>query len=324
MVVTASLGIAIGEGGESPESLLRDADTAMYRAKERGRARSELFDDALRSKSARRLATSSAIRYALDRREFAVHYQPVVDLVTGGLAGVEALLRWQQPGRGLVYPGDFVPIAEESGLIVPIGAWLLEQACNDAVEWRRIRAAAPPSRGRGQGDAVSMAVNLSVHQVLAPDIVELVAGVLRRTGLPPGDLCLEVTESVFIEDVEHFERTLAGLKDLGLSLAIDDFGTGYSSLSYLRRFPVDAVKVDQSFVGGLGSNSNDTALVTAVVAMARALGLDVVAEGVETRRQLAELKRLEVPRAQGYLLGRAMPAAAIAQLVRASHRWRVD
>ena len=318
LTVTASLGIAIGDGDDEPERLLREADVAMYRAKERGRGGSELFDETLRAKAARRLATASAIRYGLERREFVVHYQPVVDLVTGAMTGVEALLRWHKPGRGMVRPAEFIPIAEESGLIVPIGTWLLEQACSDVVAWQRLGATA----GHGAA-ALSLAVNLSVHQVLAPDLVELVAGVLTHHGLAPDALCLELTESVFIEDVERVGRTMGDLKALGVALAIDDFGTGYSSLGYLRRFPVDAVKVDQSFVGGLGTNANDTALVAAMVGMARALGLDVVAEGVETRRQLGELQRLGVTRAQGYLLGRAVPAAAIAQFVSTARRWPV-
>jgi diguanylate cyclase (GGDEF)-like protein/PAS domain S-box-containing protein len=309
--VTASVGIAIAGKDSTPETLLRDSDAAMYRAKERGRGRIELFDEVLRSKTERRWATEQALRGALERDEFAVHYQPIVDLTTGAMVSAEALLRWDHPDRGLVSPAEFIPVAEETGLIVPIGTWVLEQACQQLVDWQRTE----PS--------MSVAVNLSVRQMLAPHVVGLIEDVLRRTGARPEGLCLELTESVFMEDVDYFGRTLASLKSLGVLLAIDDFGMGYSSLSYLKRFPVDAVKVDRAFVDGLGTDPRDSALVAAIVGMADALGLEVTAEGVETQTQLANLKRLECRRAQGFYLARPMPAAAIAQLVAESHRWQV-
>jgi diguanylate cyclase (GGDEF)-like protein/PAS domain S-box-containing protein len=311
MHVTASLGIAIADEAATPESLLRDSDTAMYRAKQRGRGRIELFDDTLRSKAEGRLATASALHRALERDEFTVFYQPVIDLSTGRMVSTEALLRWTHPGRGAIVPDEFIPLAEETGLIVPIGAWLLEQACGQLVEWQR------------SDPALTVAVNLSVRQMVATDVCGLVEAVLMRTGLRATSLCLELTESVFMEDVEYFGRTLAGLKALGVDLAIDDFGTGYSSLSYLKRFPVDAVKVDRAFVDGLGTDSHDSALVAAIVAMAGALDLQVTAEGVETPVQLAALQAMDVPRAQGYLLARPMPADAITRLVADSHRWNV-
>jgi diguanylate cyclase (GGDEF)-like protein/PAS domain S-box-containing protein len=312
MTITASLGIAVSDEEATPESLLRDSDAAMYRAKERGRGRVELFDQVLRSKADRRLATASALRRALDREEFTVHYQPIVDLSTGALVSAEALVRWEHPDRGLVGPDDFIPLAEETGLIVPIGAWVLEKACRQLVQWQ------------GTDPSMSVAVNLSVRQMIAPDIAALIEDVLRRTGARPEGLCLELTESVFMEDVEYFGRTLATLKTLGVQLAIDDFGTGYSSLSYLKRFPVDAVKVDRAFVDGLGTDPHDSALVAAIVAMADALGLEVTAEGVETRDQLANLKKLQCRRAQGYYLARPMPEAAMNRLMAESHRWQVD
>jgi diguanylate cyclase (GGDEF)-like protein len=318
MHITASLGIAMADRSATPESLLRDSDAAMYLAKERGRGRIEMFDEALRFKANRRLATASALHGALDRDEFVVQYQPVVDLVTGAMVSAEALVRWNHPEHGLVTPEHFIALAEETGIIVAIGARVLEQACRDLAGWQRL-AATIDDRAR-----LSIAVNLSVRQMLAPDIAPMIAGVLDRTGVRPGDLCLELTESVFMEDVAYFDRTLGGLKSLGVDLSIDDFGTGYSSLSYLKLFPVDGVKVDRVFVDGLGTDPHDTALVAAIVAMASALELEVTAEGVETREQLRGLKALGVPRAQGFYLARPMPADEIAELVAQSHCWDVD
>ena len=312
MNVTASLGIAIADPSSTPESLLRDSDAAMYRAKERGRGRFELFDDALRSKAERRMATESALHRALERDEFTIHYQPIIDLLTGQMVSAEALLRWQHPERGLISPGEFIPVAEQTGLIVPVGAWVLEHACRQLVAWHERKP------------AMSLAVNLSVRQVLAVDIAGLVEQVLQVTGARADALCLELTESVFMEDAEYFGTTLASLKALGVRLAIDDFGTGYSSLSYLRRFPVDAVKVDRTFVAELGTNPHESALVAAIIAMAGALSLEVTAEGVETREQLEILKSLGCLQAQGFYLARPMTAEAISTLIADEHVWQVD
>ena len=309
--VTASLGIALADEESTPETLLRGSDAAMHLAKQRGRGRLEVFDEVLRTRVDSKFATESALRLALERNEFAVHYQPVVDLLTGAMVGAEALLRWQHPERGLVSPADFIPLAEESGLIVPIGAWVLEQACIQLVEWQR------------EQSGMTVSVNLSVRQVLATDIVGVVHDILLRTGLPPATLCLELTESVFMEDLDYFSRTLAGLKALGVQLAIDDFGTGYSSLSYLKRFPIDAVKVDRAFVDGLGTDPHHTALVEAILAMADALDLTVTAEGVETQDQLAHLRRLRCPSAQGFYLSRPVPAPEVTRFVNGSHHWQV-
>jgi diguanylate cyclase (GGDEF)-like protein/PAS domain S-box-containing protein len=311
MNVTASVGIAIADENSTPESLLRDSDAAMYRAKDRGRGRIEVYDDILKGKAELRLATASALGHALERKQFSVHYQPIVDLSTGAMVSAEALLRWKHPQRGMISPAEFIPVAEETDLILGIGAWVLEQACQELVVWQRT-----------QRD-LSVAVNLSVRQLAAPDIAELVKDVVSRTGADPEHLCLELTESLFMEDVDYFAKTMNSLKALGVRLSIDDFGTGYSSLSYLKRFPVDAVKVDRSFVDGLGSDPNDSALVAGIIAMADALGLDVIAEGVETQDQLDNLKRLDCRSAQGFYLARPMPADVFRRLVTEDFRWPV-
>ncbi len=310
--ITASMGIALADDTATPESLLGDADAAMYVAKRLGRNRVEVFDNELRANAEGRMATASALRHALERNEFVVHYQPVIDLQTGLMVSAEALLRWEHPERGLISPAEFIPLAEETGLIIPIGAWVLEQACTQLVEWQR------------RAPAMSIAVNLSVRQMLAPDITDVITDILRRTGAPPTDVCLELTESVFMEDADYFGATLATIKALGVTLSIDDFGTGFSSLSYLKQFPVDSVKIDRAFVNGLGTDPDDSALVAAILAMADALKLTVTAEGIENPQQLAILKNLNCPRAQGYHLTRPACAAAITELIAESHTWPVD
>ncbi|MCU1387013.1 MAG: diguanylate cyclase/phosphodiesterase with sensor(s) [Ilumatobacteraceae bacterium] len=315
--IRASVGIVIADEHSTPESLLRDSDAAMYRAKERGRGCVELFDESLRMRSERRMSMAAALHRALEHEELTVVYQPVVDLRTGEMLSAEALLRWNHPERGQIMPAEFIPLAEETGLIVPIGAWVLDQACQQLAEWQAVQFRA------GRARRLSIAVNLSVRQLADSDVVDLVEGVLCRTGVRAEHVCLELTESLFMEDVEFFDRTLGRLKAIGVGLAIDDFGTGYSSLSYLKRFPVDAVKVDRAFVDGLGSDPHDTALVAAIVAMAGALGLSVTAEGVETVEQLHALRQLGVPQAQGFHLARPMSADALGRLVAEAHVWDV-
>jgi EAL domain-containing protein (putative c-di-GMP-specific phosphodiesterase class I) len=227
-----------------------------------------------------------------------MHYQPIINLETGRVSGFEALIRWQHPERGLVGPNEFVPHAEETGLVVPIGMWAFETSCQQAVRWHR------------QGAAVTMSVNLSPRQLAEPTLVDAVAAVLGRTAIDPTFVWLEITESTLMHDAESAVRTLTALRALGVHLSVDDFGTGYSSMTYLKRFPVDSLKVDRSFVDGLGRDAEDSAICTAVVSLAHALGLRAVAEGVETVEQLAELRTLGCEMAQGFLFGRPAPPDA--------------
>ena len=304
--LTASVGIALSDGGDTPESLLRDADAAMYRAKEQGRARTEFFDATMRTEAVLRLETQSALHRALERDELTVHYQPVIDFGTGAMTGVEALVRWMHPLHGLVSPASFIPLAEETGLIVPIGLWVLEEATAQLARWQ---ASFP-------GRPLVLNVNVSARQLRQADFVDSVAAVLCVTGIDPSCLCLELTESTFMEDVDGHRETLSALKALGVRLAIDDFGTGYSSLTYLKRFPVNVLKIDQAFVRGLGQDPSDTAIVESVIDLAHALGLVVVAEGVETVEQIAHLRMLGCDEAQGYYFARPQPAAELDGLLR--------
>ena len=304
--VTTSIGIALAEGGERAEDLVRDADTAMYRAKERGRARYELFDERLRGRALSRLRVESDLRRALERDELTLDYQPLVALRDFSIVGVEALIRWEHPERGRIAPGDFIPIAEETGLIEPIGRWVLEHACRQAAAWHDQRPDAAP---------ISMSVNLSAVQVASRGLIDTVAGALRASGLDPGCLALEITESVMLADADGLGEVLDELKALGVQLVLDDFGTGYSSLSYLTRLPIDVLKVDRSFIDGLGTEPSDTAITEAIVAMSHALSLRVVGEGAETGLQVAELNRLGCDYVQGYHFSRPVSAPAITAML---------
>ena len=310
--VTASTGIAFSQGGADAADLLRDADAAMYQAKERGRDRYEVFDRKMRAEVVDRLSIESSLRRAVERRELRIHYQPKVDLRSGAIIGAEALLRWEHPDRGLLLPGEFIRVAEETGLIVPIGRWVLDQAVRQAQRWQAELPGTEP---------LYICVNLSRRQLGDPNLVDDVARVLDETAVDPSRIDLEITESVLMDDVELAHRALSQLHELGVKLVVDDFGTGYSSLSYLQRFPVDLLKVDRSFVAGLGVNKGDTAIVTAVLSLAHALGMDVIAEGVETAEQLAELRRLGCDMAQGFYLARPQPAPDIAELLAADPRY---
>ncbi|MCU0269692.1 MAG: PAS domain S-box protein [Acidimicrobiales bacterium] len=304
--VTASIGIALSGGAAHPEAILRDADAAMYRAKDLGRARLELFDEAMRVRSEQRLAFAEELAEAIESDQLVLHYQPTIDLRTGRVTAVEALVRWGHPARGLLPPYEFIELAEDTGLIVGLGLWVLSSACCEAQRWHDELG----------DEAPRVHVNLSARQLAASNLPRLVEGVLEATGLEPGRLCLEITESVLMEDAASTIDTLWRLKRIGLTLAIDDFGTGYSSLSYLRRFPVDVLKVDRSFVDGLGPDPEDSAIVAAVVTLARTLELDAVAEGVETIEQLELLRELGCDGAQGFLFARPCADVELRPLLR--------
>jgi diguanylate cyclase (GGDEF)-like protein/PAS domain S-box-containing protein len=299
--LTASAGISVATTG-SASDLLRDADVALSRAKSDGRARVVVFDRGLRTEAIRRLHLDGALRRAIEHDELVVHYQPEVDLRRGVLIGVEALVRWRHPRRGLVAAGEFIPFAEARGLVVPIGERVLRDACRTAARWLSVA-----------GGPEVVRVNLSGRQLREASIVDVVRSALDESGLPAGRLCLEVTESVFSGDAASIER-LRELRDLGVVIAVDDFGVGWSSLSHLRRMPAHVLKIDASFIEGLGTEPTDAAVVSAIVHLASALGLEVTAEGVETPRQLDELLRLGCERAQGWLFARAVPAEDVERL----------
>jgi len=306
VVVSASIGVTLGLTGAVGQDLLREADLAMYRAKTNGKARCALFDPDLETHAMARLELETDMRQALARGEFRVHYQPIIALADDSIAGVEALVRWQHPERGLVQPLAFIPLAEETGLIIQLGQWVLEQACQQSRIWQ---AQYPLKR------ALSISVNLSARQLQHPDLVADIARAVRDSGLDPGTLELEITESVVMQDAEATDATLRALKAIGIRLAIDDFGTGYSSLSYLKRFPVDTLKIDRSFVDGLGHDAQDTAIVRSVAALARALDLSVTGEGVESEIQHRQLQQFGCDLAQGYLYARPLPAAGVSALL---------
>ena len=301
VTVSASIGIALTTDPEtSPNVMLRDADTAMYQAKDAGRSRYEVFDQAARTRSLVRLERAEELRQALDRSELRVLYQPEINIADGTTTGMEALVRWEHPSLGLLNPCEFIELAEETGLIIALGERVLKEACREAV-------------GRNGHGPFRVSVNLSARQLAMASLMDCAKAALDETGLEPSRLCLEITESVLMEDVESSIESLLGLKALGVRLAIDDFGTGYSSLGYLRRFPVDVVKIDRSFVAGLGTDPAATAIVAAVVNLSHALGLCVVAEGVETQEQLVALRALRCDRAQGFHWSRPMAVEELGQ-----------
>jgi len=295
---SCSLGIALyPDNGRDPTTLLRNADSAMYRAKEEGPKSFHLYTDDLSQEARQRLEIESGLRRALDRDEFVLHYQPQLSLSDGRVVGAEALIRWQHPDKGLIPPGHFIPVAEEAGLIEAIGEWVLKSACSENQRWQD--AGMPPIR---------VGVNVSGRQITHTPLDEVVREALALSGLDAQYLELEITESVFVDQAEDSVRALDALKKLGVSLAIDDFGAGYSSLSYLKRFPIDRLKIDQTFIQEISSNSHDEAIAHAVVSLGHSLQLTVIAEGVETAEQLETLRVQGCDEIQGFLFSRPLSA----------------
>jgi diguanylate cyclase (GGDEF)-like protein len=305
--ITVSIGIAmVADPSVPPETAIREADAAMYRAKELDRSRYELFDEASRQRAMERLELETALRHAVERGELRVHYQPKVSLDgTRSVIGFEALVRWQHPDRGLIEPSEFIPLAEETGLILPIGEYVLEHALRQIARWRRDKP------------GVTVSVNVSPRQLEDTGLVAMLAGAIRMSGNDAGALCLEVTETAVTQNADVAVRALQGVKAMGVRIAIDDYGTGSASLSSLKRLPIDTLKIHESFVRGLGSSAEESPIVAAVVELGHALGLTVVAEGVETDSELAELQALGCDGAQGFLLGRPVPEEEAHALLRA-------
>jgi diguanylate cyclase (GGDEF)-like protein/PAS domain S-box-containing protein len=307
LFVRASIGIATTRSRDyTADEVLRNADVAMYTAKSNGKNRLEVFEPGMHAAALNRLALKGDLERALERGEFTLVYQPIVRLGGGRLSGVEALLRWQHRERGTVGPAEFIPVAEETGLILPLGRWVLEQACAQAASWNRMSA-----------QPITMSVNVSARQLQQPAFAAEVAAVLAATGLAPGLLTLELTESVLMQDAEAATAILVDLKRLGVRLAIDDFGTGYSSLNYLRRFPIDELKIDRSFVSSLDDGPTQSAVVLSILRLSETLNLETVAEGIEEPSQLALLRELGANLGQGYLFARPMDTDAMAALIAA-------
>jgi EAL domain-containing protein (putative c-di-GMP-specific phosphodiesterase class I) len=304
--VTASIGIVTyPEDGTDVDTLMQHADFAMYHAKENGRDNRQFFKRDLNIRALERQSLENALRHALERREFMLHYQPKLNLETGAIVGVEALIRWLHPERGPVPPTDFIPIAEESGLIVPIGRWVLAEACHQAQAWQDIGLA-----------PIRVGINISAVELRANDFVESIGLILAASGLESRFLELELTETSLMQDSTSTSAVLQALKATGLHLALDDFGTGYSSLNHLKRFPIDTLKIDRSFVHGIPTNSDDASIVGAVISMGSHLHMRVVAEGVETREQLVFLQHHDCPFGQGHYFSQPVTARECTQLLR--------
>lgn len=306
VVITLSIGLSVTTARKSADDVLRDADVAMYQAKAKGRiGHYEVFDDiAMGARSAERLELETSLRQALERNEFEVYYQPQNSIATGRITGVEALVRWNHPLRGLVGPSEFIAVAEETGMILPIGQFVLQQACAQSVAW-----------SAQFGTPIKMSINLSAKQFQQSELAAQVRQILEQTGADPQQICLEITESVAMEDVQRTSDILSNLRNLGISWAIDDFGTGYSSLGYLKRFPVNVVKIDRTFVDGLEKNEVDTAIVAAIIGLTHTLHMATIAEGVETAEQLDHLRMLGCEIAQGYLFSPPVPASDVEHLL---------
>lgn len=305
--VRASLGIATGAGGDDADELLRRADVAMYVAKADGKGRFAIYDAGMERSIVGRLELASELQRAVERDEFVVYYQPSIILSSGKVAGVEALLRWRHPRRGIVPPAEFVPVAEETGLILPIGRWVLREACMQARRWQLDFPSEPP---------LTMAVNISARQVHQPGLLDVVAEALRESQLPPETLVLEITESLMMQDADLAIARLDELKQLGIRLAIDDFGTGYSSLNYLRRFPVDILKIDKSFIDGVSRQGKEQELAQSIIELGQTLRLEIVAEGVENAEQLGWLRSRHCNLGQGFLFSEPVGADALSHFLR--------
>ncbi len=313
LFTTASIGIALSsQGYDKPEDILRDADLTMYSAKDQGKARYEVFDYSLRDRALQRLELETDLRRALERGEFEVYYQPITSLPLGTLAGFEALARWNHPIKGAIGPSDFIPVCEETGLIVPLGSWLLEEACRTASNWQLKYPEHP---------AIKMSVNLSAEQFRDPQLVHEVERILAETNLPGKFLKLEITESVLIDNLETVTEIILHLRKQEIQFSIDDFGTGYSSLSYLHRFPVDTIKIDRSFVSQMQANGENSAIVKAIITLAHMLNMDVIAEGIETTSQLAQLKLLQCEYGQGFFFSKALCQKDAEAFIANSPQW---
>ncbi|HEY1237705.1 MAG TPA: EAL domain-containing protein [Solirubrobacterales bacterium] len=304
--VSASIGISIGTGTEEPEALIRDADAALYRSKDHGRGGYEIFDEVMRSRVIEHMQTENDLRRALQREELVIHYQPVVRLHDGSIASMEALLRWDHPERGLLGPLAFIPVAEESRLIVPIGFWVIEQACRQAAAWQKLRPDSAP---------VGVAVNLSARQLADPELITHIERTIEANGINPSSLWLELTESTLLDDTAYVERTLGALKRLGVHLVLDDFGVGFSSLGYLKRLPLSMVKLDRTFVENVTNSPHDAAIVRAVSDMAETIGIGVVAEGVETEEQVRVARDLGCGYAQGFHFSEPVPGSYVERVL---------
>ncbi len=306
--ITASIGVALyPQDSKDAETLLKSAELAMYRAKDSGRNTYQLYTAELQTRVTERLALENKLRRALEHGEFSLHFQPQIELAGQRVIGCEALLRWNQPELGMVSPAKFIPLAEETGLIVPIGEWVVRTACAQNKAWQQAGLA-----------PITVAVNISARQFREKSLLQVIQNILEQTGLEPKWLELEVTESVIMHDAQHVIAALQAFHDMGVTLSVDDFGTGYSSLSYLKRFPVDRLKIDQSFVRDIGTDADDAAIVQAVINLGHSMNLRVIAEGVETEEQLAFLRRHSCDEVQGYLFGKPMPAEELGRLLQAS------
>ena len=307
VVTTVSIGMALSTSGYSTaQDILRDADIAMYRAKSLGKARCEVFDQAMHATVVARLQLEGDLRRALERHEFRLHYQPIVSLASKAIQGFEALVRWQHPVKGIVSPAEFVPIAEETGLILFIGKWVFREACRQMRHWQVQYS---------QASELTGSVNVSAKELGQADFVELIAHILQETGVKPSAIRLELTEGVAMENAEQTRKLLIGLKRLGLRLSIDDFGTGYSSLSYLRRFPIDTLKIDRSFISHIDGDEENRQIVRTIMHLADNLGMDVIAEGAETLEEIDHLQKLQCQYVQGYYFFQPMDNAAVGSLL---------